>query len=44
MLSDNIIVFGEGKAVLNNPYFINIKNEEIKIMRSAKLTKKTNTA
>ena len=29
------------KVVLNNPYFINIKNEEIKkIMRSAKLTKK----
>ena len=33
------------KVVLNNPYFINIKNEEIKkIIRSAKLTKKkTNT-
>ena len=29
------------KVVLNNPYFINIKNEEIKkILRSAKLTKK----
>ena len=29
------------KVVLNNPYFINIKNEEIKkIIRSAKLTKK----
>ena len=29
------------KVVLNNPYFINIKNEEIKkIMRSAKLTEK----
>ena len=29
------------KVVLNNPYFINIKNEEIKkIMRSGKLTKK----
>ena len=37
-----ILLFsGKEKVVLNNPYFINIKNEEIKkIMRSAKLTKK----
>ena len=37
-----ILLFsGKEKVVLNNPYFINIKNEEIKkIIRSAKLTKK----
>ena len=37
-----ILLFsGKEKVVLNNPYLINIKNEEIKkIMRSAKLTKK----
>ena len=37
-----ILLFsGKEKVVLNNPYFINIKNEEIKkIMRSGKLTKK----
>ena len=37
-----ILLFsGKEKVVLNNPYFINIINEEIrKIMRSAKLTKK----
>ena len=30
MLSVNIIVSRKEKVVLNNPYFINIKNEEIK--------------